>query len=407
MTFRQVVFWLHLIAGLVAGLAIGVMCFTGAALAFEKELIAWAERDARRVEPPTPDAARLTLDALQQRLRAAQPDARPSSIVVQNDPHAAVAFMTGRSGGFFANPYTGEIRHPKSGAMSDFMRLMTEWHRNLGFQGESSRPRAKLVNGICNLAFAVLALSGLYIWMPRSWSWRAVRPVIWFRRTATGKARDFNWHNTIGLWSAPVLLVLTLTAIPISFRWGANAIYRLTGTPIPATRGPGPAGAPGGASIEVPQPTPESKPLTQTALLAAVQKHVPRWQTITIRSGGTGGRGGRASREGAPADGRSGSAAMAMFSIREAGSWPRTATTTVGLNPYTGELLQRTGYASLDAAQRMRSWTRFLHTGEALGKLGQLVAGLACLGGCFLVYTGVALSWRRFFGGPATPRAPE
>jgi cytochrome c peroxidase len=39
----------------------------------------------------------------------------------------------------------------------------------------------------------------------------------------------------------------------------------------------------------------------------------------------------------------------------------------------------------------------FFHTGQALGWPGQLVAGLACLGSCFLIYTGFALAWRRFF----------
>jgi sulfite reductase (NADPH) flavoprotein alpha-component len=39
---------------------------------------------------------------------------------------------------------------------------------------------------------------------------------------------------------------------------------------------------------------------------------------------------------------------------------------------------------------------RGLHTGEALGFPGQTVAGLASLGGCFLVWTGFAMAWRRF-----------
>ncbi|NTV75308.1 MAG: hypothetical protein HGA66_14025, partial [Holophaga sp.] len=51
----------------------------------------------------------------------------------------------------------------------------------------------------------------------------------------------------------------------------------------------------------------------------------------------------------------------------------------------------------MKALRLIRAWMRFLHTGQALGGWGQLVAGLACLGALLLVYTGVALSWRRFF----------
>ncbi|MGH7793326.1 MAG: hypothetical protein ACREQ2_00260 [Candidatus Binatia bacterium] len=39
---------------------------------------------------------------------------------------------------------------------------------------------------------------------------------------------------------------------------------------------------------------------------------------------------------------------------------------------------------------------RGLHTGEALGFLGQTVASLASLGGCFLVWTGMVMAWRRY-----------
>ena len=39
---------------------------------------------------------------------------------------------------------------------------------------------------------------------------------------------------------------------------------------------------------------------------------------------------------------------------------------------------------------------RFAHTGELGGPAGEVVAGLACVGGAFLVWTGMALSLRRF-----------
>ena len=422
MTFRRILFWSHLVAGVISGLSIGIMCFTGVVLAYEKELTAWAERDARRVTPPTAGAPRLSIDEMQAKLRSAKPEARPSTIVVQNNPQAAVAFSAGRSGGFYVNPYTGEVRQPQSKAMGDFMHVMVDWHRYLGFHGDASRPRGKLVNGICNVAFCVLALTGLYLWMPRQWTWRAVRPVIWFRQNSSSKARDFNWHNSIGFWSAPILIVLTLTAMPISFRWAGSLIFTLTGTPAPAGGTSGPAAA-GGPPVEVPAPAPGAKPLSLDALFTAAQQHTPNWQTITLRTGAPGGRGGGSAPTARPTEGPAASPASSAsaerpregrgsgevregratpaattFSIREKDTWPRTATTTLALNPFTGEVLRRTGYAEMNAAQQVRSWTRFLHTGEAVGWVGQAIAGLASLGGVFLVYTGFALTFRRFFG---------
>ncbi len=375
--FRKTLFWLHLAAGLIAGLAIGIMCFTGTVLAFEKELTAWSERDARRIPAPPAGSVRLSVAELQARLREARPEARPATIVFQNDPRAAVAFTAGRSGGFHVDPYTGAVRQPQSAAMGEFMQTMVNVHRYLGFSGPESRPRGKLINGVCNLAFFVLAVTGLYLWMPRAWSWRAVRPAIWFRQNSNAKARDFNWHNTIGFWCAPVLIGLTLTAVPISFRWGGELLYTLTGTPLPAS-GPQSSGAAPVAATVPPAPAGATH-VTPDRMLAEAQRLLPAWQTITLRL---------------PA---AGAAQPATLTVRERDTWPRTALTTLQYDPFTAQLLRRDGYAELNPARRARAWTRYLHTGEALGWWAQALAGLACLGGCFLVYTGFALSWRRFF----------
>lgn len=408
MSFRKVLFWCHLVAGLIAGLSIGIMCFTGVVLAYEKQLVNWSERDARRVAAPAAGEPRLTLDDLAARVREAHPDARPASIVVSADPRAAVAFSLGRDHTVFINPYTGEIRAPASTALRDFMHVMVDWHRVLALGGDN-RPIGKAINGACNLAFFALAVTGLYLWMPRTWSWRALRAIALLNGRLTGRARDFNWHNAIGLWTAPILIVLTLTAVPISYRWGGNLIYALVGeTPPP----PGPAGS-ATPPIELPKPPPGAQPLAHEAQFAAIQKEYPAWQQITLRLAAP-------SRGGAPAANRANSTAAGgatspapaptpraerpagpqplTFIVKLPDAWPRTATTTAVMNPFTGELLHREGFADLSTGRQIRTWTRFLHTGEALGWGGQLIAGLACLGGCFLVYTGFALSWRRFFG---------
>lgn len=386
MPLRNVLFWLHLAAGLIAGLIIGLLCATGTALAFEKQLLAWAERDVRLVATPPAGAAPLPLAELTERVRQADPT-RPQAITVSADPRAAVAFTLNRETTLYANPFTGEVRRAPTTALHRFLRTMLAWHRWLALDGDQ-RPVGKAVTGAANLVFLFLAVSGLYLWWPRTLSWRGVRAVAVLNWRLTGRSRDFNWHNTIGLWSAPVLIVLTLTALPISYRWAAELTYTLTRTPLPAS-GPQSSGAPPPAA-EVPAPAEGARPVPLATLLAAAQAELPRWTSLTVRP---------------PA--RIDPAQPTALSIvaREAGTWPRTATTTLQYDPYTGALLQRDGYADLSAARQIRAWSRYLHTGEALGWAGQLIAGLASLGGCFLVYTGFALAWRRFL--PAKkPDAP-
>ncbi|MEO6004789.1 MAG: PepSY-associated TM helix domain-containing protein [Opitutus sp.] len=420
MKFRNVLFWVHLIAGLVSGLVIAVMCFTGTALAFEKQLVAWSERDARYVATP-PHESKLSLDEMAQRLRLAQPESRPSAINVSADPHEAVTFALGRDANAFVNPYTGEVRTPNSTTVRTWMRSLTDWHRYLALSGDQ-RPIGKLINGISNLAFFVLAVTGLYLWMPRQWSWSAVRAVSTFNPRLKGRGRDFNWHNVIGLWSAPVLIVLTLSAIPISFRWGSTMVYRIVGEEPPAQPAPGLAA---NAPVLLPPVPPGTNPLDRQAQFVKVQTAFPKWEQITLRLAGPArpepAREGRTPsttagaspqpenrpRQNAPLERAADASAPTLrangtqplvFTVKTSGAWPRTATTTVTMNPFSGDIVRQESFADQSAGRRLRGWTRFLHTGEALGLGGQLGAGLASFGGCFLVYTGTALACRRFFG---------
>ncbi|HZF27790.1 MAG TPA: PepSY-associated TM helix domain-containing protein [Gammaproteobacteria bacterium] len=50
---------------------------------------------------------------------------------------------------------------------------------------------------------------------------------------------------------------------------------------------------------------------------------------------------------------------------------------------------------SQSTGQQARSWIRFLHTGEALGIVGQTVAGVVSLASTVMVWTGLALAYRR------------
>jgi uncharacterized iron-regulated membrane protein len=397
MSFRKVVFWLHLVAGVISGIAIGIMCLTGTALAFEKQIVVWAERDARQVPDVPTNPTRLTIDELDQRVRSAEPASRPASIIVSSDPRATVAYSLGRDDTVFANPYTGEVLRPASTATHDFLHVLVEWHRFLALAGEQ-RPIGKVINGVCNLAFCALAITGVYLWMPRTWSWRGVRAIALFNWRLTGKARDFNWHNVIGLWSAPILIVLTLTAVPISFRWGNALVYRLVGE-VPPT--PGAPAATASPAPEISRPAADTPTLPREAQFAVVQKEFPTWEQITLRLSSPA-RGGSATRQ-TPAASAPPTITAALpqpstFVVKLPDAWPRTATTTVALNPYTGEILRREAFADLTTGRQVRTWTRFLHTGEAVGWIGQGIAGLASLGGCFLVYTGFALAWRRIFG---------
>lgn len=384
MSFRKIIFWLHLLAGVIAGVVILVMCVTGVALVFEKEIVAWSERDIRRITPPA-DGQRLPLDELLARIREQQPSGRPSGVTIHSNSNIAVLVSFGRTNGFYINPYTGEVKAQGASGLRAFMTTMIEWHRYLGTAGEQ-RPIGKAITGACNAAFCFLGISGLYLWWPRQLTKTALRAVMFFNGGLRGKARDWNWHNVIGFWCAPVLIVLTATAMPISYRWAGDLIYKITKSePPPPGSGPGATPA-----IEVPAPAPGAKPLGYEALVAVVQHQAPTWQQITLRLGGGGPRG-----ESRSGESRTGPQPV-TFAVKQR-EGPRFATAQFTLNPFTGDVLRADTYAEYNRGRKVRSWTRFLHTGEALGPIGQFIAGLSSLGGAILVWTGLALAFRRFF----------
>ncbi|MEO6875195.1 MAG: PepSY domain-containing protein, partial [Opitutaceae bacterium] len=111
MTFRKSVFWLHLALGLLAGLVIAIMSFTGAAIAFDQEIIAYAERDILHVTPPRPDAPRLPVSEMLESVKEFEPDAFPQGITISADPTQVVQFTLGREfGTVYVDPYKGDVR---------------------------------------------------------------------------------------------------------------------------------------------------------------------------------------------------------------------------------------------------------------------------------------------------------
>jgi uncharacterized iron-regulated membrane protein len=72
---HKLIFWSHLLAGVIAGLVILLMSSTGVILMYESQITDYIERDVRRVIPSA-DGKRLSYDELIARVRAANPEAR-------------------------------------------------------------------------------------------------------------------------------------------------------------------------------------------------------------------------------------------------------------------------------------------------------------------------------------------
>ena len=375
MKLRTLLFWTHLAAGVVAGTVILIMSVTGTLLTFQQSVLRFIERSDRVVAVPAHGAPRLDVDTLLARVAQAMPKTQPTTVTIESDPAAAATVALGNQGIVFVDPYTGAITGSGSARARAFYRSVTNWHRWLAAEGDR-RAVARAITGACNAAFLVLAVSGLFLWWPKQWTLRHLAPVVWFRRGLRGKARDFNWHNTIGFWCAPVIIVLTATGMVISYTWASNLVYTLTGSPRPtpaaaATRAAAPS-APASESARGGQGDAVASPARAVSL---AQERVPSWRTMIVRL---------------PA--RPGGAVSVSVSDRD--HWNAFARSTLTLEP-GAETAKWDTYAATSLGQKVRGWMRFAHTGELGGLPGEAVAGLASAGGAFLVWTGIALAVRR------------
>jgi uncharacterized iron-regulated membrane protein len=379
--FRKILFWCHLIVGVIAGIIVLIMSVTGVLLTYERQITYWADTRDYSVAPPSQGAQRLSAEALLASVREKLPDAEITTLTMRSDAKApaAIGFTVNGSPAQrtnFFNPYTGEFLGEGSKKVRDFFRLMTDWHRWLGAQGEN-RATARAITGACNLGFLFLVVSGFYIWWPKKWNWTQFKNILWFKRKLPGKARDFNWHNVIGFWSVVPLFIVVLSGVVISYTWAGNLVYRAAGENPPPPRAPAPPpGQP--SSGTAPAPNPAGKSLEGfDELWSRAEQQSSAWQIISLRLPST---------EEAPV----------VFTIDEGDGGQPQKRAQLTLDRKSGDVVRWEPFSTYTKGRQWRSYLRFAHTGEVAGIIGQTVAGLASLGGVFLVYTGLALSWRRF-----------
>jgi uncharacterized iron-regulated membrane protein len=378
MNLRKILFWMHLVTGVTAAIIVFLMSVTGVALTYQRQLTELANRDYRS-EAATEGARPLEIDALLASVREQKPDFEPSSVTVRDDAAEPALLGRGRRARLYVDRYTGEILGDGSGRTAAFLQTMVSWHRWLGQEGDG-RDVGKAITGACNLGFLFLTLSGIYLWWPRNWSPRALRNAVWFRRGLPGKARDLNWHNVIGFWMFVPLVIVVASGVVISYGWASDLVVNLGGSEEPSSHAStGPASGAQILSVSYGESETPGAPLSLDGVLDVAASETPGWRSLTLELPES------------PTD------PVSVSIDRSPGGQPALRS-QLEIDRATGKIVARQGHADQSLGRRARSWMRFAHTGEVYGVVGQTIAGLASLGAAVLVYTGLALSWRRFFG---------
>jgi len=208
--------------GLIAGLVIVVVSFTGSVVVFRDDV-----RNAQLPKSAETGSARVSLNEVARQVALARPGALIRRVRMPDapgDPYIVQIESSGKTERLVSEASTARIVGTVESGWVDWT---VDLHRNLLY-GRTGRSAV----GAFGIVLFILALTGLLLWMAGARSWRA-----WVSVRPGGSTRRFNFelHRVIGLWSYGLLSVIAFTGIGVSFPDAFRQALRwMTGDPAPA-----------------------------------------------------------------------------------------------------------------------------------------------------------------------------
>lgn len=198
----------HLYLGIIAGFIIAIVGITGSILTFREEIDAALNPKLFKSISEKP---KLSLVETYNIFHKAHPETiinylyKPSE-----DPNASYIFYEFASEKqIFVNPFNGQICGKRL-YESGFINIVTDIHTSLLIPKVGT-----YIVGIASLILLILTISGLRLWIPKKW--KHLKEVLTVKKGASGKRQNYDWHNVLGFYSAPVVSLLALTGFCISF----------------------------------------------------------------------------------------------------------------------------------------------------------------------------------------------
>lgn len=401
--FRNIHLWLSIPFGLL----ITLICFSGAALVFEKEVMELCHRDLYFVKKV--EAAPLPMGQLMAKVGATLPDSiSVTGVNVSSDPERTyqVTLSKPRRASIYVDQYTGEVTGRQERA--PFFNVMFRMHRWLldSMKQDGGIFWGKVLVGTSTLMLVFVLVSGVVVWWPRTR--KALKNSL---KIVAGKGWRRFWydlHVAGGMYTLIFLLAMALTGLTWSFQWYRTGFYKVFGVEVQPSMGHGnaaanataksgraeggkpegreghpegregrPEGREGGTRSE--HRTPEGRGNRHEG-----HSHSPfaNWQQVYEQLA----RENPGYRQISVSDG-SASVASDRFGNQR-------ATDRYKFNPRNGEITETTLYNDLENSGKIRGWIYSVHVGSWGGMLTRILAFIAALIGASLPLTGYYL-WIR------------
>lgn len=382
--FRNIHLWLSVPFGIL----IALICFSGAALVFEKEVMELCHRELYFVKKV--EAAPLPMEQLMTKVAATLPDSvSVTGVNISSDPERAyqVTLSKPRRASMYVDQYTGEITGKYERA--PFFNFMFRMHRWLldSMKQDGGIFWGKMIVGTSTLMFVFVLISGVVVWWPRTR--KALKNSLKIVANKGWRRFWYDLHVAGGMYALVFLLAMALTGLTWSFQWYRTGFYKTFGVEVQPSMGHGNAAANSTAKGGKREGKPEGRegrgahrysPYTNwQQVYEQLAEANPDYKQISVSDG-------------------SASVAVPRFGNQR-------GTDRYKFNPRNGEITETTLYKDLDNSGKIRGWIYSVHVGSWGGMLTRILTFVAALIGASLPLTGYYL-WirKKIKRRPASPK---
>lgn len=331
---RRLILQLHLIVALVGGIFIATLGLTGSIMAFEPEL---SRLQHWRFMHVTPHGTPLTLEEIGNTLRRGSPNRDIHGYFPSDRPDLSYGVLSEEQL-VYVDQYSGQVLGTVDRGI-DFLGFVHQLHIRLGLL-DKGREFGEMTVRWSALAALFLLISGAYLWWPSK------------RFGIGGSVRTaqfwFDLHNSFGIVSLALVLLLVATGLVISFEAQTTPfLYRITHSQPP--RWPR-------AQVD---PVPGQIQITPDRALAIARATVSEATPFLIL---------------VPHGNQANQIFMRYSEDRTPGGRTRMM-----IDPYSGSILGMIDSRRAPAGYRLVNLNRALHTGDVLGISSKAVLSVASL----------------------------
>jgi uncharacterized iron-regulated membrane protein len=388
---------IHLWLGLISGIVVVAICFSGTIYTYNTELQEWAASHLYRVKVPE-NAQKISVEKAIEKVRSMVEEGSITGIYVPSEAGRTYQVSLRPEGDksrfgirYFVDPYSGEVlgdsnEKTKTG---EFMSTMFSLHRWLLLDkiekpvfGElPNRKLGSYITGTATILFTLGLITGLIIWFPRKVkNWRQGLKIKW---QAGWKRINHDLHNTLAFYSLVFLLVMGITGPQWSFEWYRTGLRKALGTYEERSQ-PERKGDNGTKDRQSSESTQEgnkpNKPVQEVnnakipvvRYISATDELLPYKGEYRITFPGEG-------------------AGPVVVNKKRVGFFAPAASDRVTFDPYTSAVKEVTIFRDQPLNQRITGSIKALHTGEVFGGFTKLLYFLACLIATTLPVTGTII----------------